>query len=546
MRPAQGRNRREHRWEYQRNFRLRRQVGPSRAESGINALCEKGFRGRLSYRPPSRCEFEGSLHAPAPRPVGHVAAPHGDRGRARSCSAPPGRRPRPRWPARCCSTAPAPLFVVLAVALVVAVLSDLAVGPDRRPADRRLVGRRAAPAVPGRLRPGPADAGDDAGRRAARPHRRRRLPGRPPSCAAAACGSPSRSPSALLSIVTALVVWWPAGVGMLVLGGAARACALREPTQRIAPARMAEEEAWSDLAAVMEESIHGQDDVRTSLARPYVLRLYAQRASEVLARGRRVWTMSARVTAIAAGVIRAGIAAVVVGGAWALATGRIDGARLTAIWLLALAFGAHRRARQPDGAGAAERARRLGPGAAAARRRRRSRPAGAAPVDGDLAVRDLTFRYAEPDDGPAAGPARRQPDLRARPLVRADRPDRLRQVDPGQGAHPGGRRAARHGLPRRHRPASTSTSRGCAGGSRSCRSAPRSWPARWPRTSRCSTRTCSTAAGAGAGRARPDVVGGRPARRHATPGSATAATCCRPGRSSWSRSPASWSATRTW
>ena len=46
---------------------------------------------------------------------------------------------------------------------------------------------------------------------------------------------------------------------------------------------MAEEEAWSDLAAVMEESIHGQDDVRTSLARPYVLRLYAQRASEVLA-----------------------------------------------------------------------------------------------------------------------------------------------------------------------------------------------------------------------------------------------------------------------
>ena len=61
----------------------------------------------------------------------------------------------------------------------------------------------------------------------------------------------------------------------------------------------------------MEESIHGQDDVRTSLARPYVLRLYARRASEVLARGRRVWRLSARVTAIAAGVTRAGIAAVV-------------------------------------------------------------------------------------------------------------------------------------------------------------------------------------------------------------------------------------------
>ena len=53
----------------------------------------------------------------------------------------------------------------------------------------------------------------------------------------------------------------------------------------------------------MEESIHGQDDVRTSLARPYVLRLYAQRASRGAAPaaggcGR----MSARVTTIAAGV----------------------------------------------------------------------------------------------------------------------------------------------------------------------------------------------------------------------------------------------------
>ena len=64
---------------------------------------------------------------------------------------------------------------------------------------------------------------------------------------------------------------------------------------------MAEEEAWSDLAAVMEESIHGQDDVRTSLARPYVLRLFARRASVVLERGRRVWFASARLTAIAVG-----------------------------------------------------------------------------------------------------------------------------------------------------------------------------------------------------------------------------------------------------
>ena len=124
---------------------------------------------------------------------------------------------------------------------------------------------------------------------------------------------------------------------VLAVALAGRRCAGR--TARIGPARMAEEEAWSDLAAVMEESIHGQDDVRTSLARPYVLRLYARRASEVLARGRRVWRCRPGSPRSPPASIRAGIAAVVVGGAWALATGRIDGARLTAIWLLALAFG---------------------------------------------------------------------------------------------------------------------------------------------------------------------------------------------------------------
>src|SRR5439155_5611429 len=117
----------------------------------------------------------------------------------------------------------------------------------------------------------------------------------------------------VLSVATALAVWWPAGVAMLGLV-VLLSVGLSGPTRRISPARMDEEEAWSDLAAVMEEAIHGQDDVRTSLARPYVLRLYARRASRVLARGRRVWRLSSRVTALANGVTRAGIAVVVVGG----------------------------------------------------------------------------------------------------------------------------------------------------------------------------------------------------------------------------------------
>jgi ABC-type multidrug transport system fused ATPase/permease subunit len=134
-----------------------------------------------------------------------------------------------------------------------------------------------------------------------------------------------------LAAAIAVVVWWPAGLAMLAIA-ITLGVRLRRPAQEITPVRMAEEEAWSDLAAVMEESIHGQDDVRTSLARPYVLRLFAQRASVVLTRGRQVWTMSARVTSVASVVTRGGIAAIVVGGAWALFSGRVDGARLTAVW----------------------------------------------------------------------------------------------------------------------------------------------------------------------------------------------------------------------
>ncbi|MFI2713309.1 ATP-binding cassette domain-containing protein [Micromonospora sp. NPDC018662] len=207
----------------------------------------------------------------------------------------------------------------------------------------------------------------------------------------------------VLATVSALVVWWPAGVGMVLLT-TLLAVALRRPTARIAPARMAEEEAWSDLAAVMEEAVHGQDDVRTSLARPYVLRLYARRAAEVVARCGRVFRLSARVTSVAAGGVRAGIAGVVLAGAWALSTGRVDAARLTAVWLLAIAFGAtveHIARWVPhlqQAFGAWARVQLLA-GA-------RQEPAGgAAPTDGDLSVRGLTFRY--PAAGEERGPALR-------------------------------------------------------------------------------------------------------------------------------------------
>src|SRR5947208_3335639 len=111
---------------------------------------------------------------------------------------------------------------------------------------------------------------------------------------------------------------------VLVVLADVRVLRVAGPLRRIGPAREREEEAWSGLAAVMEESIHGQDDVRTTLGQAYVLRLFARRASQVLARGRVVFVASSKVSVIASAAIRTCIAALVVGGAWGLATGAIS------------------------------------------------------------------------------------------------------------------------------------------------------------------------------------------------------------------------------
>ncbi|WP_229074580.1 ABC transporter ATP-binding protein/permease [Actinoplanes sp. DH11] len=206
---------------------------------------------------------------------------------------------------------------------------------------------------------------------------------------------------ATLSIVTAFFVWVPAALAMIVVS-VLLFVVMNKPVQRISPLRIAEEEAWSDLAAVMEEAVHGQDDVRTSLAAPYVLRLYAARAAEVLRRGRLVWRSSSKITMGAGAITRTLIAVLVVAGAWALVAGQIDGARLTGVWLLALGFGGtleHVTRMVPElqnALGAWSRVQLLSQVA-------QEPTEGVDPVAGDLEVRNLTFRYGESDsDRPPA------------------------------------------------------------------------------------------------------------------------------------------------
>src|SRR4051794_40649156 len=296
-----------------------------------------------------------------------------------------------------------PLFAVLAVALVVAVLADVSVGliaagltADWAAACRRGLNRVAFGQDLPTLENTPVGELLD------------RIDSDVYQVGSEVRGSGIRLAQSLavagLSIVTAFLVWWPAGVGMVIVS-ALLALVMSKPIARISPARISEEEAWSDLAAVMEESVHGQDDVRTSLAAPYVLKLYAMRAREVLRRGRKVWTTSSRVTLSAGAITRVLIAALVLLGAWALTAGHIDGARLTAVWLLALGFGGtleHVTRMVPElqnALGAWSRVQSL-------RAVEQEPTEGLPPIDGDLLVRDLTFRYGEADSG-------RPPALRA-------------------------------------------------------------------------------------------------------------------------------------
>ncbi|AGZ43278.1 ATP-binding cassette domain-containing protein [Actinoplanes friuliensis] len=299
-----------------------------------------------------------------------------------------------------------PLFVLLAVALVVSVLSDVVVGlvvagltADWAASVRRSLCRVAFGQDLPTLENTPVGELLD------------RIDGDVYQVGSELRGSGVRLAQslavAMLSIVTAFFAWWPAGIGMLVVS-ILLVLVLNKPIQRISPLRIREEEAWSDLAAVMEESIHGQDDVRTSLAAPYVRRLYARRAREVLTRGRKVWITSSKITMGAGAITRVLIAALVVFGAWALIGGHVDGARLTAVWLLALGFG-----------GTLEHVTRMVPelqnalGAWSRVQSLRDVPQepteGLPPVDGDLAVRGLTFRYGESDSGRA--PALRDVNL---------------------------------------------------------------------------------------------------------------------------------------
>jgi ATP-binding cassette, subfamily B, bacterial len=197
----------------------------------------------------------------------------------------------------------------------------------------------------------------------------------------------------LLAWVVAGLTWWPAWIAFPLVALLA-AVLVRRLTRVVAERKLAEEAAWSDHSAQLEEAVAGRDDVRSSLGQAHVVRQYVRRAHDVLRRVAATCAASTRVGMRTGLVLHGMLAALAVAGAALVGAGRLGVAELVTLWLLVTTFVgqlSHVSNQLPEvqaGLGALQRIRAL---LAAPQE-----PEGGAPVPtgpAALEVRDLTFGY---------------------------------------------------------------------------------------------------------------------------------------------------------
>jgi ABC-type multidrug transport system fused ATPase/permease subunit len=140
-----------------------------------------------------------------------------------------------------------------------------------------------------------------------------------------------------LAWVVAGLTWWPAWFAFPLVAVAAVAVS-RRLARVVAERKLAEEAAWSDHAAQLEEAVAGRDDVRSALGQPHVVRAYARQAAEVLRRVQATARASTAVSLRTGLVVHAMLAALAVAGVALVSSGRLGTAQLVTLWLLVTAF----------------------------------------------------------------------------------------------------------------------------------------------------------------------------------------------------------------
>ncbi|CAN5254755.1 ATP-binding cassette domain-containing protein [soil metagenome] len=191
------------------------------------------------------------------------------------------------------------------------------------------------------------------------------------------------------------LTWWPAFV-LFPLVGSLTIWVMRPSLAKIAELKLAEEAAWTDHAAALEEGVAGRDDLRTSLGQPFAIRRLAQLSSRVHEKFYSVVRVEARL-AIRVGLMLHGLLAAMIIAAVALvAADQMSVARLVTLFMVTTMFIgqinmlSHQLPDIQAGLGAVVRLRQMF-GVEA-------EPIGGAPVpDGslDLSIRNLDFAYPE-------------------------------------------------------------------------------------------------------------------------------------------------------
>lgn len=200
---------------------------------------------------------------------------------------------------------------------------------------------------------------------------------------------------ALPLLFVAGFTWWPAWIILPVTAGAVFAV-IRPMLGLLAERKVAEEAAWTDHAAALEEGIAARDDLRTSLGQPYAVRRCAELSATIHDRMSDVVAVEAKIMRRSGLLLHGLLAGVAIAGVILVSGGAQSVATLVTLFAITVTFVgqidqvAHHLPDIQAGVGALIRLRAVMASDA--------EPEGGAAVgDGPMSIelRDLHFSYAE-------------------------------------------------------------------------------------------------------------------------------------------------------
>ena len=196
-------------------------------------------------------------------------------------------------------------------------------------------------------------------------------------------------------LLVAGFTWWPAWF-LFPATAIAMAGLVRPWLSVLAQLKVAEEAAWTDHAAALEEGIAARDDLRSSLGQPYAVRRSAELSAAVHARMSDVVAVESKIMRRAGLLLHGLLATVAVIGAMLVMSGSQSTAMLVTLFAVTATFVgqadqvAHQVADIQAGVGALIRLRAVMASEA--------EPVGGALIDANTPIavefRDLHFSYA--------------------------------------------------------------------------------------------------------------------------------------------------------